>query len=286
MWAIIGYVIIIFCVFGGFAMAGGHLAVLFQPIELLIILGAAVGAFVIANGLKVSKMTFGALPLIFKPSPYTKEFNMQVLALMYDIQMKTRRDGLLSMEKDADEPEQSELFKRYPNVLHDHHIIEFITDYLRLMIGGNINVMEVEALMDQELETHHEHNAVPVNAITRMSDGLPGFGIVAAVMGVVHTMESMHLPPEELGLLIGRALVGTFLGILLAYGFVSPLGTALEHRSHESTKLFQAIKVTMLASMNGSSPSVSVEFGRKVLFQDERPTAKELETHVKSSSKK
>jgi chemotaxis protein MotA len=286
MWAIIGYVILMFCVFGGFMMSGGHIAVLFQPIELLIILGAAIGAFVIANGLKISKLTFGALPLIFKPSPYTKELNMEVLSLLYEIQVKARKDGLLSLEKEAEKPHESPIFQKYPKVIHDHHLVEFISDYLRLMVSGNIDVMEIEAIMDQEIETHHEHNAVPSHAITRLADGLPGFGIVAAVMGVVHTMESIGLPPEELGLLIARALVGTFLGILLAYGFVAPLSTALEHRGHESTKLLQAIKVTMLASMNGSPPTVAVEFGRKVLFHDERPTAQELESHVKSTTKK
>jgi chemotaxis protein MotA len=164
----------------------------------------------------------------------------------------------------------------------DHHAMEFMTDYLRIMVGGNLNAFEIENLMDVEIETHHHEGEAPAQAVARLGDGLPAFGIVAAVMGVVHTMESVGLPPAELGKLIAAALVGTFLGILLAYGFVGPLATLLEHKLNESTKMYQCIKVTLLASLNGYAPQVAVEFGRKVLYSTERPTFKELEEEVKN----
>ncbi|HET6567765.1 MAG TPA: flagellar motor stator protein MotA [Rhodothermales bacterium] len=281
MWVLIGYGIIIVAVFGGFALSGGHLAAMFQPFEMVIIAGAAAGAFVVGNGIKVSKATASALPLLLKPSIYTKELHMEILGLLYDIQVKARREGLITLEKDADHPQDSVVFQRYPAVLANATIVEFLTDYLRLIVSGSMETMELEQLMDEEIDTHREAGEVPVNAISRMADSLPGFGIVAAVMGVVHTMESMGAPPEELGMLIARALVGTFLGILLAYGFVAPIGSLLEHRLNESTKLLMCIKVSLLTFLNGYPPAVAVEFGRKVLYSDERPSASELETHVK-----
>jgi len=283
MWVLIGYLVTIVTVFGGFAVSGGHLAALFQPIELVIIFGAAFGAFIVANGLKVTKATIAELMHVMKPSHYTKDLHMELLSLLYDLQIKARRDGLLALERDADNPYESPVFEPYPAVLADHHIVEFLTDYLRLMISGNVEPMEMEQLMDQEIDTHHEGGAVPAQAVNRMADGLPGFGIVAAVLGVVHTMESIGLPPEELGLLIARALVGTFLGILLAYGFVAPLATLMEQRHHEATKALQCIKATLMAQLNGAAPTVAVEFGRKLLYSDERPTAVELEAHVRTA---
>jgi chemotaxis protein MotA len=192
-----------------------------------------------------------------------------------------RKEGLMSIEGDVETPEQSPIFSKYPMVTSDHHVVEFLTDYLRLMVGGNLNAFEIENLMDNELETHHEEGSVPIHAIEKMGDALPAFGIVAAVMGVVHTMESVGIPPAELGKLIAAALVGTFLGILLAYGFVGPLATLLQHKLDESTKMLQCIKVTLLASLNGYAPQVAVEFGRKVLCSTERPTFMELEEDVK-----
>ena len=283
MWVIIGYLVIFATVFGGFAISGGHLAALFQPIELVIIGGAAGGAFIIANGVKITKLTIAELLKILKPSHYTKDLHMELLALLYDLQIKARRDGLLALERDADNPDESPLFEPYPLVLADHHLVEFLTDYLRLMISGNVDPMELDQLMEQDIETHHEAGAIPAAAVNRVADGLPGFGIVAAVLGVVHTMESIGLPPEELGLLIARALVGTFLGILMAYGFVAPLGTLMEQRHHEATKALQCIKATLMAQVNGAAPTVSVEFGRKLLYSDERPTAVELEAHVRTA---
>ncbi|WP_050461989.1 flagellar motor stator protein MotA [Herbaspirillum autotrophicum] len=286
MLVIIGYIIVMASVFGGFAMAGGHLGALFQPIELLMIGGAAGGAFLVGNNTKAIKATLKALPTVFKGSRYTKALYMELMALLFEILTKSRKEGLMSIEGDIEEPEASPIFSKYPGVLADHHLIEFMTDYLRLMVSGNMDAFQIENLMDNEIETHHHEGEIPVHCIAKLGDGMPAFGIVAAVMGVVHTMESVGIPPSELGMLIAHALVGTFLGILLAYGFVGPLSSLLEQKLHESTKIYQCVKVTLLASLNGYAPALSIEFGRKVLFSTERPSFLELEEHVKQSKGK
>ena len=283
MLVIAGWVVIIISVFGGFALAGGHLASLWQPVEVLMIGGGAVGAFVVGNSSKAIKATLKNLPGVFSESKYDKAMYMELMTLLYEVLAKMKKEGVMSVEADVDNPKDSALFKKFPKVLGDHHVTEFLTDYLRLMVGGNLNAMEIENLMDEELETHHQEGEVPIHTVAKLGDGLPAFGIVAAVMGVVHTMESVDLPPAELGILIAAALVGTFLGILLAYGFVSPLAGKLEHKLHESSKLLECIKVTLLANLNGYSPVLAVEFGRKVLFSTERPSFAELEAHVKQS---
>lgn len=281
MFVIIGYVIVVASVLGGYAMAGGHLAALFQPLELVMIGGAALGAFVVANPGKVLKAVMAALPTILKGSKYTKARYMDLMALLYDILAKARKEGLMSIEGDVDNPEQSAIFTKYPNISADHHLVEFITDYLRMMVSGNLNAHEIEALMDSEIDTHHHEGLVPASAVQNIADGLPAFGIVAAVMGVVHTMGSVGQPPAILGEMIAHALVGTFLGILLAYGFVAPIAKLLEQKLDEATKELQCVKVTLLASLQGYAPSIAVEFGRKVLYSTERPTFAELEAHVK-----
>lgn len=281
MLVIVGYLVILGAVFGGFALAGGHLGSLVQPVELLMIGGAGLGAFLVANPIKVIKATLKALPSVMRGSRYSKALYVETLSLLYDILAKIRKEGLMSVESDVDAPDQSPLFAKYPKVVADHHVLEFLTDYLRLMVGGSLNAFEIENLMDNEIETHHVEGEIPINAVAKAADALPAFGIVAAVMGVVHTMESVGIPPAELGKLIGAALVGTFLGILLSYGFVGPLAVLLEHKLAESTKMFQCIKVTLLASLNGYAPQVAVEFGRKVLYSTERPTFAELEEEVK-----
>ena len=280
MLVIIGYVVVMASVFGGFALSGGHLAALFQPLELLMIGGAAVGAFFVGNNGKSIKATLAAIPSLFKGSRYTKDLYMELMSLLFDVLSKVRKEGLMSIEGDIDKPEESPLFSKYPAVLEDHHIVEFMTDYLRLMVSGNMDAFQIENLMDNEIETHHQEG------IAKLGDGLPAFGIVAAVMGVVHTMESVGIPPSELGMLIAHALVGTFLGILLAYGFVGPLASLLEQKLEESTKMFQCVKVTLLASLNGYAPALAVEFGRKVLYSTERPSFAELEDHIKKSKSK
>ena len=281
MFVILGYIIVSASVFGGFALAGGHMAALFQPVELLMIGGAAVGAFLVGNSGKAIKSTLKALPSVLKGSKYSKDSYMELMALLYELLGKVRKEGLMSIEGDVERPEESPIFAKYPKILADHHVVEFITDYLRIMVSGNLNAMEIENLMDVEIETHHHEALMPAHIVAKLGDGMPAFGIVAAVMGVVHTMESVGLPPAELGILIAHALVGTFLGILLAYGFVGPLGTLLEQKAEESTKMFQTIKVTLLANLNGYAPAMAVEFGRKVLTSTERPGFTELEEHVK-----
>ena len=187
----------------------------------------------------------------------------------------------MSIEKDVEEPHSSPLFQKYPNVGKDHHVTEFITDYLRMMVSGNLNAHEIESLMDSEIETHHQEEHAAVAAIARMSGGLPAFGIVAAVLGVVNTMGSVGQPPAVLGGMIGSALVGTFLGIFLSYGFAEPLGGLLEQKVEDAGKELQCIKTTLLASMQGYAPQVAIEFGRKVLYSTDRPSFTELEGHVK-----
>ncbi len=285
MLVLVGYVMVLGAVFGGYSLAGGHMGAMYQPLELLIIGGAALGAFVIGSPAKTIKSTVKALPTLLQGSKYTKALYMELMALLYEILDKTRKEGLLAIERDIEAPKNSALFKKYPRVLKDHHLIEFITDYLRLMVSGKLNAMEIEALMDREIDTHHHEAEVPGHAIQKVGDGLPAFGIVAAVMGVVHTMESVGLPPAELGVLIAHALVGTFLGILLSYGFVAPLPGLLEQKAAEASKALECVKVVLLASLNDAVPTVAVEFGRKVLYSTERPGFAELEKHVKGAAK-
>lgn len=286
MFVLIGYVVACAMIFGGYAAAGGHLAGLWQPLEVVMIFGGALGAFVVAYGGKPLKGVIKALPKIFKGSPYNKAFFMDLFALHFELLSKVRKEGLMSIEGDVENPEGSPIFSKYPSVVHDHHVTDFIADYLRLMVGGNLNAFEIENLMDIEIEGHHHEAAEPSHAVSTLADGLPAFGIVAAVMGVVHTMENVGLPPAELGILIAHALVGTFLGILLAYGFVGPLAKVLEARANDSTKVYQTIKTILLASLNGYAPQVAVEFGRKAMDGVDRPSFKELEDHVKSTKGK
>ncbi len=281
MFVLVGYLVVAAAVFGGFALAGGHLAALLQPVELLMIGGGAAGAFFVGNSAKAVKATLKAFPSVFKGSKYSKAVYMELMALLYELLGKMRKEGLMSIEADVERPTESPLFSKYPKITADHHVIEFMTDYLRIMVSGNLNAMEIENLMDVEIETHHHEILIPAHVIAKIGDGLPAFGIVAAVMGVVHTMESVGAPPAELVLMIAHALVCTFLGILLAYGFIGPLGTLLEQKAEESSKMFQTIKVTLLASLNGYAPAMAVEFGRKALNSTERPGFSELEEHVK-----
>lgn len=283
MFVIVGWLVILVCVFGVYIFHGGNIMVILKalPFELITIGGATVGAFLANNQTKVVKATIAGLGLCFKGSKYTKARYMELMALLYDILQKARKEGLMAIEKDVEEPHESEIFKKYPSVGTDHHVVEFITDYLRMMVSGNLNAHEIESLMDSEIETHHHEAHAPVAALQRVAGGLPAFGIVAAVLGVVNTMGSVGQPPAVLGGMIGSALVGTFLGILLAYAFAEPLAGILEQKVEESGKELQCIKTTLLASMQGYNPSTAIEFGRKVLYSTERPSFMELESYVK-----
>lgn len=281
---IIGILLVLGCVGGGFVLSHGHLMALWQPFELVIICGAAFGAFVISNPGTVIKGALGSIGQLLKGSKHSKKSYMELLALMYDLFTKARKEGLMALEGDIDEPHESPIFKKYPNVLKNHHALDFIADYLRLMVGGNMNPFEIENLMDVELETHHHEAAKVPAAITAVSDALPGFGIVAAVLGIVITMASIAGPIEELGAHVAAALVGTFLGILLAYGFVGPMATSLSAMNEDDSKVFECIKVCLLASLNGYAPQIAVEFGRKALESHMRPGFQELEDFVKGKT--
>nr|WP_233356314.1 MULTISPECIES: flagellar motor stator protein MotA [unclassified Brenneria] len=262
-------------------MVGGALGALYQPAEVLIIAGAALGAFIVGNNGKAIKATMRALPLLVKGSKYNKALYMDLMALLFRLMAKSRQQGMLSLEFDIDNPRESEIFSSYPRILADNNIVEFITDYLRLMVSGNMNAFEIETLMDEEIETVEHESDVPANSLAMVGDALPAFGIVAAVMGVVHSLAYVDRPAAELGMMIAHAMVGTFLGILLAYGFVSPLATLLRQKNSEKVKVLQCIKVTLLSSLNGYAPQIAVEFGRKTLYSTERPSFIELEEHIR-----
>ncbi len=281
MFLIVGYIIILAASFGTYAVHGS-LAALWVPLEYLAIVGLTVGSFVASNDIKVIKATVGALPSLFKGSKYNKSLYVDLLAMLFEVLSKVRKEGLMSIENDVENPHESPIFGKYPAIAHDHHVMEFITDYLRMMVGGNLNALEIENLMDMEMETHHHEVEVPGHVMAKSADGLPAFGIIVAVMGVVNVMGSVGEPPPVLGKMIGGALVGTFLGILIAYGFVSPISSLLEQKAHEGSKIYQVIKVVLLASMSGYAPQVAVEFGRKVLFSTDRPTFTELEEELKA----
>jgi chemotaxis protein MotA len=282
---LIGIVVVLGAVFGGFVLEGGFLAPLFQPYELLMIGGGALGAFVIANDGESRSATLKALPTLFQSAKQDRALYLDLLSLLFDVFTKVRKEGLMSVESDIDHPAQSPLFAKYPVILNDHHLVEFISDYFRLMVSGNMDPFQIENLMDNEIEVHHQDGQLAIQAINKVADGLPAFGIIAAVMGVVHTMGSVGMPPAELGNLIGAALVGTFLGILLAYGVCSPLANLLERKLQESTKVYQCIKVAMIASMNGYAPTLAVEFGRKLVSASRRPSFKEMEAHLRPAKK-
>jgi len=278
---LLGYIVVLGAVFGGYLLVGGELGALYQPAELLIIGGAGLGAFIVGNNGKAIKSTLNAIPKLFRASRYNKSMYMDLMALLFRLLAKSRQQGMLALENDIDNPQDSDIFSSYPRILADKQILEFITDYLRLMISGNMNAFEIEALMDEEIETFESENEVPANSLALLGDSLPAFGIVAAVMGIVHTLASADRPAAELGALIAHAMVGTFLGILLAYGFISPLAAVLRQKSAENTKMLECIKVTMLSSLNGYAPQIAVEFGRKTLYTSERPSFIELEEHVR-----
>jgi len=279
---ILGYLVTIGSILGGYLIVGGELGALYQPSELLIIGGAAAGAFIVGNNGKAIKATLKALPTLLKGSQYTKAVYMDLMAVLFRLMAKSRQQGMLSLEFDIDNPKESEIFSNYPRILSDDYIVEFVTDYLRLMVSGNMNAFEIETLMDEEIETVEHEVEVPATSLNLMGDGLPAFGIVAAVMGVVHSLAFVDRPAAELGMMIAHAMVGTFLGILLAYGFVSPLASLLRQKNSEKIKVLQCIKVTLLSSLNGYAPQIAVEFGRKTLYSTVRPSFTEMEEHIRN----
>lgn len=283
MLLIFGWIIVLVVVLGGFVLSGGHIAALFHPVKMIMIVGAGIGAFVASSNMGVIKSVLKALPKALKGAKYTKVVYTELLCLLYDLLNKVRRDGLMSIEGEIDDPHNSAFFAKYPALISEHHLIDFICDYFRLMLSGSMQVHELETLMDQEIETHHQESEVPINLLTKMGDSMPAFGIVAAVMGVVITMSSLHLPPAELGPMIGAALVGAFVGIIFGYAIIGPIPVAIEHKNTDETKAMEAVKATLLASLGGSPPAVAVEHGRKMLFSANRPSFKELDDAVRAT---
>jgi len=281
MLLLVGYVIILAASVGTYAVHGS-LGALWVPMEYLAIIGLTIGGFVAGNGTKAIKATLGALPSVLKGSNLNKTLYMDLLAMLFEVLAKVRKEGLMAIEGDIESPEASPIFSKYPAISSDHHVMEFITDYLRMMVGGNLNAFEIENLMDIEIETHHHEAHLPAHIVAKVGDATPAFGIVVAVMGVVNVMGSVGEPPAVLGKMIGGALVGTFLGILVSYGFVAPIASQLEQKAEEGSKIYQCNKAVLLASMNGYAPQVAVEFGRKVLYSSDRPTFSELEEDIKS----
>lgn len=281
MFLIVGYVIILAAALGTYAIHGSLLA-LWVPTEYVAIVGLTIGYFVAANNLKIIKATVAAVPGILKGSKFNKAFYIDALAMLFEILAKVRKEGLMSIEGDIENPDASPIFTKYPNLVHDHHIMEFVTDYLRMMVGGNLNTVEIESLMDVELETHHHEAAEPGHVVSNIAGAVPAFGIVVAVMGVVNVMGSVGSPPAVLGKMIGGALVGTFLGILISYGFVEPVAKLLEQKANEEATIYKCIKMVLLASMSGYAPQVAIEFGRKTLDSGSRPSFRELEEELKA----
>jgi chemotaxis protein MotA len=286
MIQIVGTLVVLGSVLGGFVLEDGKLLALWHPTEILVICGSAFGAFVISNPLKVVKQAFANTIALLKPPRYRRDDYVDILKLLYDILVKIRKSGMLAVEADIEAPEKSALFSAYPRIMADHHFIEFTTDCLRLMVGGNLDPHELESLLEYELENHHKESAEPAHAVQRVADALPGFGIVAAVLGIVNTMGAIEgADTATIGHKVASALVGTFLGILVSYGFVGPTASAMEHRAHEEGKAFEVVKMALVASVRGYAPPVAIEFARKLLFADVRPTFADLENHLKGKKK-
>ena len=280
MFLLAGAGIVLACVFGGYLASGGHLFVLWQPFEFMIICGAAAGAFLIANRKPVLGQSIKAVLGLLKGERFNKAAYLDLLSLLYTIFKLAKAKGALALEQHVEKPHDSPLFQRFPSFHKDHHAVTFLCDYLRLLTLGTDNHHEMETLMDEEIETHHEEEGAVVGAIQSTADGMPALGIVAAVLGVIHTMGSITEPPEVLGRLIGGALVGTFLGVLLAYGFIGPIGNAVKARFEAESRYFLCIKAGLLAYMQGYAPAIAVEFARKALSSEVRPTFYEVEEAV------
>lgn len=277
MRLIVGVIIVFASVLGGYAAMGGHLEVLWQPFEAVIILGAALGAYVIGNPKAVLMETGNVFKSLFKGSKYNKQAYVELLGLQFSVFKLVQSKGLLALEQHIENPHQSDLFQRFPSFAANHHAVEFMCDYLRMITLGSYQVHELESLMDEELETHHQEKERVVAAIQSLADATPALGIVAAVLGVIKTMGAITEPPEVLGHLIGGALVGTFLGVFCAYGFFGPMAQALRNTNEAEAKYFLSIKAGLLAHVAGYAPVIAVEFARKAVMSEDRPSFAEID---------
>ncbi len=286
MITIIGSVVVVLCVVGGYMLDGGKLLALWHPTEVLIIVGAALGAFFTSNPMKVIKASFKDALALVKGPDYSREGYVALLKFLYQVLVKVRKEGLMAIEADLDAPDGGALYKNYPQLRQDRHLTEFVTDCLRLMVGGNLNAHELESVLELELETHHQECHEPAIAVQKCADALPGFGIVAAVLGIVNTMATLDgADTATIGHKVGAALVGTFLGILVSYGFVGPIAAAMEHAANQKGKAFEVVKMALVATVRGYVPAVSIEFARKLLHSDVRPTFSDLEAELKNKPK-
>jgi chemotaxis protein MotA len=277
MFIIIGIAIVLGCVVGGFLMINGPLGVLLQPSEFLVIGGAALGAMIAANPLKLLMQITKTVPAALKGSPYHKASYIEVLRMQYDIFVNAKKGGMLSIEEDVNIPAASPLFTKYPTFISNHHAVDFFCDAMKMLVNGAAEPEELDLAMEAELETHHAESAMVPGLLTRVSDSLPGLGIVAAVLGIVVTMQHLDGPPEELGHHVGAALVGTFLGLLLSYGIVTPIAANIENIAHDEARYFACLKAGIVAFANGAAPATAVEFARKTIFSFDRPSSAEME---------
>lgn len=284
MLLIIGGIIVCVSVIVGFTMVGGQLLALWHVNEIIVIGGCAFGAYMIATPTKVMKAALAETLALLKGPRYQRADYVDLLKLIYEILQKVRREGMMSIEDHVENPQNSALFQKYPKILADHHMLDFITDCLRLMVGGSLDPQELESLLEYELDTHHHEALEPAHSVQKVADALPGFGIVAAVLGIINTMSIVgSAPPAEIGMKVASALVGTFLGIFVAYGFVGPIAAAMESRAHENGKAFEVVKMALVASVRGYAPPVAIEFARKLLFTGVRPSFQDLEADLKST---
>jgi chemotaxis protein MotA len=285
VFVIIGIVLVLGFVLGGYMMEHGNMSILFQPAEMVIIFGSAFGGFVISSPMKVLKAVLGSIPLLFKGKSYSKDDYQQALMLLSEIFFKIRKEGVVAIEADVDNPENSEIFKKYPKIIANHHALAFITDTLRTISITDIESHELAGLLENEIEAHHEEALIPSKAIAAVADSMPGLGIVAAVLGICITMQSINAPPEVLGHHIGAALIGTFLGILMSYGFIAPMSKNLEYAAGEDTEYLTVLKAALVAFVNTTSPQLAVEFGRRIIPGELKPSFVELEEAIKSLRK-
>jgi chemotaxis protein MotA len=276
MFSIIGILIVIAAILGGYLMEHGNVKVLLQPAELLIIAGAAAGTVLIANPLHILKKIAAGLSGVFSGSKFTKQRYVESLKMMYDLFNKARKEGLMGLESDVEEPTKSPIFSKHLKFLNDHHVRDFVCDTLRMAVTG-ADAFDLDQLLDLDMEVHHHDAGQPIAALSSMADSLPGLGIVAAVLGVVITMSALGGPPEEIGRKVAAALVGTFLGILLCYGFVGPIAANMARRAEEEKAYLHVLRVLMISFLKGTAPIMAVEAARRAIPGHVRPSFQEVE---------
>ena len=286
MFSIIGIVVVLGSVFGGYLMHGGEMAVLIQPSEFLIIWGAALGSVIIATPLPILMRLLKNFGKVLGGSRYNKATYLDTLMLMNSLFQVARKQGMMKLEPDVEAPDKSQIFKKHPKFLKDHHALHFVCDTLRMAISGGIPPFDLDQMIESDLEVHHAHNHQPVHSLTIVSDALPGLGIVAAVLGIVITMRSLGGPPEELGQKVAAALVGTFLGILSCYGFLAPLAGAMAAIDEAEGAYYRVLKAGLVAFVKGHPPIMALEFARRGVPHENRPTFQEMEAACKKSPKK